>query len=209
MAGQRRVPEAQSADPVAAALARALVADPPDPSQVREQRLAEVKECLAAGRSVEAALALCELGLEIAIPPEALGPTMRRAADAHVGTLMNAICQAETVRGEAARPLLATFASFRQAAGRRAHVLNTFESLCHVVLGEPEQAIERLLAALAVNPFLVGAYKDLGDLFMRAYEMRRAWTCWEAARRFSPQHKMLTQIAELEKTLATEHPEFF
>jgi hypothetical protein len=66
-----------------------------------------------------------------------------------------------------------------------------------------------LIEALEVNPFLAVAYKDVGDIYLGEYDGRRAWRCWEAARRIAPNHEAVKQVDKLEEMLANEHPDYF
>lgn len=208
--GYKRLVSPDKATAVDVALARALAAAAVDHAAVRARRLAEAQQALAAGRPVEAVLTICELGLENDAPKQELEEAMRSVVSEPAAPLLALISQLGAKRGEAeAKSGLAALVGFRQAAGRRAHVLNTFEAVCHSALGQVDEARARLLEALKVNPFLVGAYKDLGDLEQREYAMRRAWTCWEAARRLAPRHPMLNEVEALEKLLERTHPEFF
>lgn len=76
-------------------------------------------------------------------------------------------------------------------------------------LREVKEAIELLSNAVAINPFLTGAYKDLGDLYSGQYQFERAWRCWTAARHISPSHPMLEEAGRREEMLLGEHPEYF
>jgi hypothetical protein len=108
-----------------------------------------------------------------------------------------------------ARSQAAAFVELRAAAGSRAHVLKTFESGSRRALGETAAAHQLMIEALEANPFLAVAYKDVGDLFLQEYDMRRAWRCWEAARKIAPRHPTLSACAALEQRLSDEHPEYF
>jgi hypothetical protein len=66
-----------------------------------------------------------------------------------------------------------------------------------------------MTAALRVNPLLVSVYKDLGDLYLGGYRTRKAWTCWEAARRIAPGHALLAPVRTIEETLRKAHPDYF
>lgn len=75
---------------------------------------------------------------------------------------------------------------------------------------EPVQDPQKLfLKVLTVNPFLTGAYKDLGIYFFNRYKMVEAWECWDTARSFYPRQPMLSTVTEIEERLQIEVPEFF
>lgn len=202
--------EVQPSDPVDATVLRALSTKPEDPAALRTRRMAEFEASLAAGRNVEAALTVCELNLESDLPPAELGAPMKRTMNEQVTELMTAVSNMGQTSDEVVtKQLLGILSRHRPAAGSRAHVLNTFEAVGHTGLGQLDVARDKLLEAVTANPRLVGAYKDLGDLCQREYSMQRAWLCYEAARRFCPRHSMLQDIDALEKSLETDHPEFF
>ena len=71
------------------------------------------------------------------------------------------------------------------------------------------RAFWKFFAALTENPANAGAWKDLGDIFYNEYEMPVAWECWEMARRLLPTHKNLQSVADLERKLLENYPEFF
>ena len=56
---------------------------------------------------------------------------------------------------------------------------------------------------------IVGAWKDLGDLYYQSYNPQAAWACWAAARSLNPKHNLLITVTEFETKLKTENPEFF
>ncbi|OJT18996.1 hypothetical protein BO221_36360 [Archangium sp. Cb G35] len=180
----------------------------PDSQEVMARRIKEAGHSVDDGRILESVLTLLELHLEAGVSLPGMGESLQRETDPHVRQLRDALGRRPGSKEEA-RIVLASLLGLRKAAGQRAHVLMTFEAAHHRALGEPEQARELLLQALEVNPFLTGAYKDLGDLYVRDYKPREAWLCWEAARRIAPAHKLLEDVRAMEEMLAAEHPEYF
>lgn len=89
------------------------------------------------------------------------------------------------------------------------YVLGIFQGNTLLGVRDDKAGAEHLLAALAVNPYLLGAWKDLGGSYYQAFQAEKAWACWDAARRVNPQHPMLLQITQLEDQLRTGFPEFF
>lgn len=65
------------------------------------------------------------------------------------------------------------------------------------------------MAALTANPYIVGAWKDLGDLYFNEYNTRDAWRCWDLARELLPTHGLLKTVGEFEQNLLNTYPEFF
>lgn len=91
----------------------------------------------------------------------------------------------------------------------RAHMIDLAIANQKVVLGEFEAAREGYMRTLNANPYLAGAYKDLGDLFYRRIDMATAWVCWDFARELVSGHFMLAPISDHEKELMKTYPEFF
>ena len=60
-----------------------------------------------------------------------------------------------------------------------------------------------------MNPSIVGAWKDLGDLHARRYDMVGAWICWDIARAIHPAHSMMRPVLDFEARLLKDHPEYF
>jgi hypothetical protein len=93
---------------------------------------------------------------------------------------------------EQAQPVIAIF---------RANVL--------VSLGDMKEAEKSFLAALEADPTLAGGWKDLGDVYLVAYDTPKAWRCYDTAKRLSPSHPFVREIEAHEKDLMSSHPDFF
>ena len=91
----------------------------------------------------------------------------------------------------------------------RFHMIDIMIANQQSVLGQNDKAEKRMLAALKANPFITGAYKDLGDMFYADFDMASAWLCWDFARKQVPEHFMLKPISEYEKELLRDFPDFF
>lgn len=205
--GYRRVVDSRQTLP-SGFLERVLLGAVPDAQEVKARRMAEAKQSAEGGRILECVLTLLELTLETGVSLPELGNVLRHEPDPHVRQLREALGR-QPGSQEEARAVLATLLELRKAAGQRAHVVMTFEAALHRGLGEAPRARELLHQALEANPFLAGAYKDLGDLYVRDFKMQEAWGCWEAARRIAPDLGMLKDVRALEDMLAAEHPEYF
>ncbi len=92
---------------------------------------------------------------------------------------------------------------------KRDHVLDLVLANQKAVLGLHEAAAKLLIAALKKNPYLAGAYKDLGDLFYGQLDMSSAWLCWDFGRELAPNHFMLEPISDYENELLKNYPDFF
>jgi len=206
--GLRRVLRSSDDSPVNASIERVLLGEVPDRQEVMTRRMAEAKQSLQEGRELEGVLALMELSLESDVSPPELGALLQQETDIHVQRLRAVLTQPPGNEAEA-RAVVSTYVELREPAGNRAHVLNTFQAGTHRALQEDEEALGQLLDAIEVNPFLAGAYKDLGDLYLSEYATGDAWMCWEAARKLAPDHRLLKDVNEWEATLVAGHPEYF
>lgn len=90
----------------------------------------------------------------------------------------------------------------------RKHVLLIFEANVRQSLQQTENTKKNFIAALSANPYIVGAWKDLGDLYFNEYNTRDAWRCWDLARGLLPTHGLLKTVNEFEQNLLNTYPEF-
>ena len=71
-------------------------------------------------------------------------------------------------------------------------------------------AAEKLfLTVLTANPFLAGAYHDLGALYDQTFRSEMAWLCFDTGRRLSPDHFLFKDITNLEQRFEHDFPDFF
>lgn len=89
------------------------------------------------------------------------------------------------------------------------YVIDVFVANNYAKLGNSDKAIDRMLNALTINPFMVGPLKDLGDFYYVKFEMETAWQIWGEALKLDPTHPMLEPIVKYEKALEKDFPEFF
>jgi hypothetical protein len=105
--------------------------------------------------------------------------------------------------------VLQTLTGLHDQSGNAGYMLDVFEGNTLFSMRDGKSGADHLLAALKVNPYLLGAWSDLAGHYYQSYEVDKAWACWDAARRVDPQHKMLLRITEMERQLRTAFPEFF
>ena len=55
------------------------------------------------------------------------------------------------------------------------------------------------LAVLTANPFLAGAYHDLGALYDQTFRSEMAWLCFDTGRQLSPDHFLFKDIRLFKK----------
>jgi hypothetical protein len=150
-----------------------------------------------------------EIGLqrhidEPLIDISALGPLIRANAD--IAEFAQA-SQARTKEQRAAT--IKSLERIRSKRPERAHFLTILEANKRVALGELDVAEELYLDGLEGNPFLTGAWVDLGDLYFKKLQMATAWRCWEVARRIDSAHPVLKSLNDLEKRLQADFPDYF
>jgi len=130
----------------------------------------------------------------------------RMQADPDVARLSAALKPRSAAEAEQAVKLLT---ALRDADPVRRYLLDVFLGNTYSKLGRDKERIERMLAALHANPYLTGAWFDLGAMYDGAFEPGYAWACWDAARRLVPDHPFGQSINAREKALRAGHPEFF
>lgn len=128
------------------------------------------------------------------------------SVDANVQSLGRSL---EPKDAASAKLAATTLAKLKQSAGPHAYVINTWESNVSLGLGEWGKAVDQMLTALAADPFITGAWIDLGNYYYGAYRADAAWACWDEARALRPTHYMLKVVDDIERKLRTDHPEFF
>ncbi len=109
----------------------------------------------------------------------------------------------------AAQQAAEDFHALREAKPQYVDVLDIFEGNALLTLKQGEQGERQLLAALSTDPYIAGAWHDLGDYYYRSFRMQDAWGCMDVARRIAPQNPVLRPIDDLEQTLRAKNPDFF
>ena len=90
-----------------------------------------------------------------------------------------------------------------------AYLLDVFAANHEVALKHATEARKLFLSALAANPYLTGAWFDLGKLFYGTFKTEEAWACWDAARAMNPNHPFGKNVESMERQMAADHPELF
>jgi tetratricopeptide (TPR) repeat protein len=176
--------------------------------QATEQRLASSIAAIRSGDPLQGLLSFFELTLEVgAGMTPTLANLLRACSDERVKALLASLTP--TNDADAMRMALAEQAKLRPTVASPCPVLDAFEASLRMTLGERQLSKELLTRALVANPRLVGAYKQLGDVYLGEFDARRAWRCWDIARTLCPSHPLLKDTAALEQMLVSEHPEYF
>jgi hypothetical protein len=158
-------------------------------------RLAQ--EARAAGRFEDAALLLIECGLQTGdqMAHEFRELLSDEAARERTGRLLGIIGNRDP------EACLAGLAALDRTAFGRPHVLDVFRANALSTADRPDEAIDAMIGALLGNPWLAGAWKDLGGIFYGRFDTDRAWLAWEAGRRAAPDHPMWVEVRRLEDRL--------
>jgi hypothetical protein len=101
------------------------------------------------------------------------------------------------------------FKEHRTKATKGLSVLKIHEANSLTAAGNPRAALELFREALSESPWIVGAWKDFGDLHYDAYEMSLAWQCWDTGRRLHPNQRQFESVNAFERRLVADHPGFF
>ena len=104
---------------------------------------------------------------------------------------------------------IAALRKARSEAGDKAYVLGIFEANHHSRVGRPADASALFVAALRANPYIAGAWKDLGDLRFGQFMVAEAWICWDTGRKIAPEFENFRPVTQFEERLVRDHPEYF
>lgn len=203
-----RRPAASDIDPVDRALDRAVALTPDDIDAARKRKQAEFAAALQEGRALDAYLSGIEWTLMTGEPFPSITAEQRAllfsdAVAKRIGAAVGA--RTKESLGDAAK----TFAEIVASNPDKAYVLKIFEANDRLQLGDAVSARRLFVETLAVNPFLAGAYKDLGNLLLASYDTPRAWRSWDIGRRLAPKFANFRAVDEFESSLVTKHPEYF
>jgi len=134
-----------------------------------------------------------------------LGPFL--AADARAMRLYDAQTRAPKDAQEAAQ-LWQGLGAKDMANG---YVIDAFLADRLSASGHRREAMGAFARALAGNPYLGSVYKLLGDHYLRASRTDLAWICYDIGRALPgrPANDALTEVDELERSLAMQYPGFF
>ena len=195
-------PEAAAAGATGAASTPALRA------AMAERILAGANKAADAGKPLEAMLGYIERKLMIDgdMPPDYQKRAEVILRDESVRALSGSF---QVQNEEQARSSIATLIRLAPLAGEKSYVIGLFRANMEQRLGNRDAAIGLFVAALTKNPFITGAWRDLGDTLDTGYDAVDTWRCYETARIIAPAHGMLADITRGEEILAKEHGEYF
>lgn len=197
-----------STDVVDQLLDRIEQSSPPAYELMRNAMKQQTARAFSAKRPLDAMLGAIELSLMTGQPLAPFTPdeTAQLLGDAQVRRVNAAIGASGNAALTAAIPVLQQAHWDNMEKG---HMLTLFEANDRQALGQLDVARPMFVSVLNSNPWLAGAYKDLGDLQFREFDMARAWRCWDAGRRMAPGLSIFSSVNQLEKSLLQQHPEYF
>lgn len=168
----------------------------------------QAAHAFAEQRPLDAMLGATELALMTGAPvqPFSAGQTAQLRADPMVQQVSAAIGAHGKEALTAAIPILQ---QARWQKTDKGYMLTLFEANDRQSLGQLDAAKPMFVSVLAANPWLAGAWKDLGDLQFRQFDMAHAWRCWDAGRNMAPTLAIFASVDQLEKNLVQQHPEYF
>jgi hypothetical protein len=111
---------------------------------------------------------------------------------------------------EDADKALETLSALRaKSASPYAYLLDVFAANHQVSLKHTTDAEKLFLSALSSNPYLTGAWFDLGKLYYGTFKTQDAWACWDTARAINANHPFGRNVDRMEQEMAQDHPELF
>jgi hypothetical protein len=167
-----------------------------------------VTQAFRDGHALDAMLGWTELTLMTGRPGDAFTPEQLSLLQGDPSVQLVTTSLRANTRDDL-REAADTLLQLRSKTSNKAYVLMLFEANDRARIGDTKSARQLFLDALQENPFLAGAYKDLGDLLLMGYDMPRAWRCWDAGRRIAPQFSNFAAVNRFEKTLVAEQPQYF
>lgn len=181
---------------------------PPARDDSRTAMQEQAARAFAEQRPLDALLGGAELMLMTGVPmaPFTPGQKAQLQGDPLVRQLSAAMAASGKAGLTAAIPVLQ---QLQKAALEKRYMLTLFEANDHAGLGQADVARPMFISVLNGHPWLAGAYRDLGDVQFRQFDMARAWRCWDAGRRMAPELGLFATVNQHETNLVQQHPEYF
>ncbi len=129
------------------------------------------------------------------------------SADADARALAGALNASSAEQAEAAVKTLTALQD--KSTSSYAYLLSVFAANHEIALKHGKHAQELFLAALSRNPYLTGAWIDLGQFYYVSFNTREAWACWDAVRAINSSYAQGKQVDAMEAKMVADHPEFF
>ena len=123
---------------------------------------------------------------------------------------------------EACRKSLASIESIDRTGLQKAYMIDLQRADLLQILGRGNRgatmpgennatatAEKLFLSVLDANPYLAGAYHDLGALYDEPFRSPMAWLCFDTGRQLSPDHFLFKDIDTFEQRIQRDFPDFF
>lgn len=189
------------------------------PADSQETSVSKFKQFVQKKNYLDALLTLTEYGLETGEHQIYLLQSISKQmqADADSQKLAKG-CRAPE-NEEEARASLAALDSIDRKKYEKAYLIDIFRAnLIKDLAAHGAQKINTtgekkpelaFVSALKVNPFITGAYYDLGDYLRTLFKHSEAWECFKIARKLKPGHPFQKTLDETEEKLVRDNPAFF
>jgi len=203
--GEYKLKRDEEMAPVLAALDK-LGPNPKMPD--KESTLKDIKKAADENNALDAALIVVEYGL---ITGQKSAPEFNdhlKAAVQDPGVIKFFTLIAPKSE-EDAKASVAALAAIDRTKLSRGYIIDIMRANILDNLKESKQAISAMKSALTANPLIVGAYHDLGKMYMNEWNMPTAWECFRVAEQVVPEHRLMEDISELEISIESTYPEFF
>lgn len=174
----------------------------------RNSTLDNVRKALKENNKLDAALIVVEYGL---ITGQKTDPEFKEILKSAVEDpdVIKFFATLAPKSEEEAKACVAALSAIDRKKLSKGHVIDVMRANLLYNLKESEKAVSAMKSALSVNPLIVGAYHDLGNMYMDGWNMPTAWECFRIANKLVPNHSQMKDIKDLELSLEESFPEFF
>lgn len=202
--------QAASAAPTAVqkVLARGAALGAADIAAARQRVLDLIEAGFREHRAFDAYLAIIEWSLTSGEAPPAMDPARKEAVKADPSVMALSAALAPHSKAEL-QWAIDQLDALRPQTRAQAYMLDLFIANDRALMGDSRAALAGLAELLLAHPFIAGAYKDLGDNLFQTYDTPSAWRSWEIGRAIAPGFANFQPIAQFERQLVTQHPEYF
>lgn len=179
---------------------------PLPPLPVKSEIFKKASDLVSENRPADAFLTMMEYGLTTSDPALAENKIIMdsvRKDPTVIKIAQNIVPESE----EQAKEALKVLGSIEQAKLEKGYLIEIFKADIEDQLGQ--NATPEFVKALSKNPYITGAYKDLGDNFFGQGDFINAWSCYEMFRKIHAKHLFIADIDESEKVLEKTFPECY
>jgi len=175
----------------------------------REDSVQFAHDALAAGNRLDAMLALMEVGLSSGDKLVDEVKKLNEGADKDPQFQLFIKAVSLSTDPHSSQDAEKLFDQIDRTKLKKAYELDIYKANCVLADGKPAEAGQLFIKALKANPYISGAWADLGDTYYSSFRMDLAWQCWDEARRLSPANPIAAKVNELEDHLRSSYPDFF